>query len=165
MVRRALAVIAAGLVVAGAAVAADSLRTVEANGVSLRLTDDWLRVARAEERATANPRTLIVAGTHGVHAIDTDCQVATYRIPSDGAAVVVIGWRRRVGTSYLPGKEALVAKELERGYFECFDGRGVAVQLELQGHTYQLNVMVGDRADRGTITDALAAARSFALAD
>jgi hypothetical protein len=165
MVRRALAVAAAGLVVVGAAVAADSLRTVEANGVSLRLTDDWVRVTRAEERVTSNPHTLLVAGTHGVRAIDTDCQVATYRIPADGAAVVVIGWRARLGVSYLPGKEALVAKDLERGYFECFDGRGVAAQLDLQGHTYQLNVMVGDRADRATITDALAAARSFALAD
>jgi hypothetical protein len=117
MVRRMVAVAAAGLFVAGAALAADSLRTVEANGVSLRLTDDWVRVTRAEERATANPHTL------------------------------------------------LVARELERGYFECYDGRGVAAQLDLQGRTYQLNVMVGDRADRGTITDALAAARSFALAD
>jgi hypothetical protein len=165
MVRRALAVVAAGLVVAGAPLAADNLRAVEGNGVSLRVTDDWARVTRADERATANPKTLLVVGTHGVHAIDTDCQVATYRIPADGAAVVVIGWRSRLTASYLPGKEALVSKELERGYFECFDGRGVAAQLDLQGHTYQLNVMAGDRADKGTISDALAAARSFALAD
>jgi len=165
MFRRALAAVAAGLVVVGAAVAADALRTVEGNGVSLRVAPDWVRVPRADDRPVTDPRTLLVVGTHGVRPIDTECQVASYRVPADGAAVVVIGWKGKLGVSYLPGKEALFAKELERGFFECFDGRGIAAQVELRAHTYQLNVMVGDRADRATVAEAMATARSFALAD
>jgi hypothetical protein len=165
MFRRALAAIAAGLVVVGAAVAADALRTVEGNGVSLRVAPDWVRVPRADDRPVTDPRTLLVVGTRGVRPIDTECLVATYRVPADGAAVVVIGWKSKLGTSYLPGKEGLVARELERGYFECFAGRAIAARIDLGGHTYQVNVMAGDHADKTTIAEALATARSLAVAD
>ena len=53
---------------------------------------------------------------------------------------------------------------LKRPLFECFDGRGAVAQIVIRDRAYQVNVMVGDRATRETIADALAAARSFAAA-
>lgn len=165
MVRRVLAVVASGLVVAGVAVAADATRTVEANGISLRVPAEWVRVPRADTGFVGDPRTLLVVGTKGVRPTDTDCLVASYRVPADGAAVVVIGWKGKLSTHYVGGRDTLVFRELERGYFECFSGRGLAAQVDLDGHTYQVNVMIGDRADRADAAEALAIARSLQLAD
>jgi hypothetical protein len=165
MGRLAIAVAAFALAVAGVASAADALRTVEANGVALRVPVDWVRVARADAGSVADPHTFLVAGTPGVRPIETDCLASSYRIPADGAAVVVIGWKRKLTTHYVGGRDALLVRELERGYFDCFAGRGVAAQFDLDNRTYQVNVMVGDRAERSTILDALAAARSLAAAD
>ena len=77
--------------------------------------------------------------------------------------MVVIGWKRKPTAHYVGGRESLFARELERGYFDCFAGRGVAAQIDLDGHTYQVNVLVGDRAERSTVVDALAAARSLVV--
>jgi hypothetical protein len=52
---------------------------------------------------------------------------------------------------------------VRRPSFECFDGRGAAVELGLQGHAYQVNVLVGDRASPRRVADALRVARSFDL--
>jgi hypothetical protein len=102
---------------------------------------------------------VIVIGTNGVRAIDSDCQVSSYRVPSDGAVVVVIGWRDPTGASpYLP----LSGMKLRRGTFECFADRGAVAQVTRRGVDYQVNVMVGDRASAATIDDALTAARSIA---
>ena len=60
----------------------------------------WAKVDRAPSAIT-DPRTLLVVGTKGTRAIDTDCQVATYRVPVDGAVVVVIGWRESIGGDQL----------------------------------------------------------------
>ena len=112
------------------------------------------------EAAGANPQTLLVIGTEGVRAAETDCQVSSYRVPATGAVVVVIGWRDTVGQAgFLP----LSALKLRRGTFECFAGRGAVAQLTRRNRDFQLNVMVGDRAEPETIADALEAARSFAL--
>jgi hypothetical protein len=165
MRRRVIAVLACGLVVAGVAVAAESLRTIEGNGIALRVPVDWVRVPRADAGSTADPHTFLVVGTQGVRPIETDCLASSYRVPADGAAVAVIGWKRKLSTHYVGGRENLYARELERGYFDCFAGRGIAAQIDLDGRTYQVNVMVGDRAERSTILDALAAARSLAVAD
>jgi hypothetical protein len=163
MLRRTVAVIGCALALVGVAVAADSLRTIEGNGVSMRVPADWVRVLRADAGSLADPHTHLVAGTQGVRPIDTDCLASSYRVPADGAAVVVIGWKRKLSTHYVGGRENLFARELERGYFDCFPGRGVAAQIDLEGRTYQVNVLVGDRADRSTVVDALAAARSLAV--
>jgi len=162
MLRRGVAVIACVLAVAGVAAAADAPRTIEGNGVSLHVPADWVRVLRADAGSVADPHTYLVAGTSGVRPIETDCLASSYRVPADGAAVVVIGWKRKLSTHYVGGRENLFARELERGYFDCFPGRGVAAQIDLEGRTYQVNVLVGDHADRSTVIDALAAARSLA---
>jgi hypothetical protein len=163
MLKNALALIACFFAVAGVAAAADALRTIEGNGVSLHVPADWVRVPRADAGSLADPHTYLVVGTQGVRPIDTDCLASSYRVPADGAAVVVIGWKRKLSTHYVGGRENLFARELERGYFDCFAGRGIAAQIDIDGHTYQVNVLVGDRADRGTILDALAAARSLGV--
>jgi hypothetical protein len=165
MVRRVLAFVAAGLVLAGVAVAADAPRTVEANGISLRVPAEWIRVPRADNGFVGDPRTLLVVGTKGVRPTDTDCLVASYRVPADGAAVVVIGWKGKLSTHYVGSRGTLVFRELERGYFECFSGRGLAAQIDLDGRTYQVNVMIGDRAERADAAEALAVARSLQVAD
>ena len=104
---------------------------------------------------------MLVIGSDGVRAVDSDCMVSTYRVPSDGAVVVVIGWREPTGvSSFLP----LSGLKLRRGTFQCFADRGAVAQVNRRGLDYQVNVMVGDRASQETIDAALDAARSIAAA-
>jgi hypothetical protein len=101
---------------------------------------------------------VLVIGTDGVRAIDTDCQVSSYHVPADGAVVVVIGWHDPIGASqFLP----LSGLKLRRGTFQCFPDRGAVAQVTRRGLDYQVNVMVGDRASAETIDAALDAARSI----
>ena len=55
-------------------------------GVQLTLPSGWSKVARARETRLDDPRTLLVVGTDGVRAVETDCLVASYRVPTDGAS-------------------------------------------------------------------------------
>lgn len=147
-------------VFASAAFAAEGTG-LRAHGVQLTAPDGWQRVDPVEEATGADPRTLLVVATKGARAIETDCQVSSYRVPADGAVVVVIGWRPPSrGVTFLP----LSAMRLRRDTFECFEGRGAVAQVIRNGRDYQLNVMVGDRADADRVAEALAVARSFALA-
>jgi hypothetical protein len=159
--RAALAVAIAGGLLAAAAHAAEGDHVVRANGVQLTAPDGWSRVEPPSETASADPRTLLVVGTKGTRAIDTDCQVSSYRVPADGAVVVVVGWRPpSSGVALLP----VTAMRLRRETFECFAGRGAVGQLARGGRDFQVNVMVGDRAETDVVATALAVARSFALA-
>lgn len=153
----AVAAVGVGVGVAGAATG-DVARS---GGVQLDLPDGWSKVVPAREATSADPRTLLVIGTDGVRATQSDCQVAAYRVPSDGAVVVVVGWRQSVGgTSFLP----LTGMKLRRGTFDCFSGRGAVGRVTRRDRDFQVNVLVGDRADPDTIGAALDAARSIALA-
>jgi hypothetical protein len=129
-----------------------------ANGVQLSLPDGWSKVAPATDTRT-DPRTLLVIGTDGVRPIASDCQVSSYRVPADGAAVVVIGWHDSIGASYLP----LSAMKLRRGTFDCFAGRGAVGRVTRRDRDFQVNVLVGDRASDATVADALDAARSLGV--
>jgi hypothetical protein len=132
---------------------------VRNGGVSFDVPAGWAKVDRAAS-ANTDPRTLLVVGTKGTRAIATDCQVATYRVPVDGAVVVAIGWRESFGGA---SSLSLSSMKLRRGIFECFSGRGAVAQVTRGGRDFQVNVMVGDKADAGTVADALDVARSFAL--
>ena len=160
---RALAVAIAATAVAAFAVSGVSAETgdlARAGGVQVTLPSGWAKVAPAHESRVDEPRTLLVIGTDGVRAVESDCQVASYRVPSDGAVVVVVGWRDSVGGSgFLP----LSAMKLRRGTFECFAGRGAVGRLTRRDRDFQVNVMVGDRASAETIADALEAARSLGV--
>ena len=160
--RTSLVVLAAVAVAALATSFAQALTgdVARGGGVALGLPTGWAKVAPARDRVD-DPRTLLVIGTDGVRAVETDCQVSSYRVPSEGAVVVVIGWRESVGsTSFLP----LSSLKLRRGTFECFAGRGAVARVTRRERDFQVNVMVGDKADAATIADALEAARSFAFA-
>jgi hypothetical protein len=136
------------------------LETVRGGGVELGLPADWAKVPPAKASTAGDPQTLLVVGTDGVRATESDCLVSSYRVPATGAVVVVIGWRDAVGNSgFLP----LSALRLRRGTFECFAGRGAVAQVTRRNRDFQINVMVGDRASAETVEDALATARSFAL--
>ena len=140
--------------------AAAVVGTARGGGVELELPAGWEKVVPARGTTLGDPQTLLVIGTEGVRAVESDCQVSSYRVPANGAVVVVIGWRDAVGTSgFLP----LSALKLRRGTFECFAGRGAVAQVTRRNRDFQVNVMVGDRASAETIEDALAAARSIAL--
>jgi hypothetical protein len=158
LVLLATAAIAAAALVASAAPAATD-DVARAAGIQLTLPDSWAKVAPATETKT-DPRTLLVIGTDGVHAIESDCQVASYRVPADGAAVVVIGWRNSIGVSSPP----LSAMKLRRGTFECFAGRGAFARVSRGDRDFQVSVLVGDRASYATADAALEAARSLTLA-
>lgn len=145
------------LALAGAGSAADG-DTIRGGGVELLLPDGWTRIQPARQTPPDDPRAVIVVGTDGVRAVDSDCLVSSYRVPSDGAVVVVIGWRDPTGASaFLP----LSGMKLRRGTFECFADRGAVAQVTRRGLDYQVNVMVGDRASADTIDAAFDAARSI----
>jgi len=147
----------AAVVASASAAAGDVARS---GGVQLTLPDGWSKVVSRDARVD-DPRTLLVIGTDGVKGIDSDCQVSSYRVPSDGAVIVVIGWRDSVGgTGLLP----LSAMKLRRGTFDCFAGRGAVGRLTRRDRDFQVNVMVGDRASAATIDAAFDAVKSFGLA-
>src|SRR5207248_4172027 len=92
----------------------------------------------------------------------SSCQIAAYRVPKDGAVVVILGWSGGAGTK--PGRWPLKAMvSVRRHTFECFAGRGAVASLGLGGNAYQVNVMVGDSASSRRVGDALAVGRSFRL--
>ena len=89
-----------------------------AEACSSTLPASWAKLVPAHDRSD-DPQTLLVIGTDGSKAVESDCQVSSYRVPAEGAVVVVIGWRGSVGSgSFLP----LSALKLRRGTFECFAG-------------------------------------------
>jgi hypothetical protein len=159
-----LLAIAVAAVVASVAVASVGAATgdvARSGGVQLDLPSGWAKVVPAREDRLDEPRTLLVIGTEGVKAIESDCQVSSYRVPADGAVIVVIGWRDSVGASgFLP----LTTMKLRRGTFECFPGRGAVGRIMRRDRDFQVNVMVGDRASLATVDAALDAARSLGLA-
>jgi hypothetical protein len=136
---------------------------ISANGVQVWAPAGWHRVASAGDGPVSDPRTVLVVGTPGVRARLTVCQIAAYRIPPDGAVVVVVGWKPARGIS-ARGRTALAKlTSVRRPSFECFKGRGAAAQVELRGRVYQVSVMVGDHASTQRIGEALDIARSFDL--
>ena len=154
----AAAALLAALLGSSVAVAAAG-ESARGGGVQLDLPGGWAKVAPARTDRIDDPRTLLVIGSDGVQPIETDCLVSSYRVPSDGAVVVVIGWRDEVGgASFHP----LGAMKLQRGTFKCFTGRGAFGRVVRRDRDFQVNVMVGDRADAATVAAALDAARSIA---
>ena len=138
---------------------------LRARGVALTVPTGWHRVAPANDRS--DPRTLLVVGTAGVMPKSSQCQIAAYRVPVQGAVVVVVG--RKTATSgggrMKPGNWPLkTLKSVKRPSFECFAGRGASASLALAGKTYQVNVMVGGSTSAQHIAEALAVGRSFRLA-
>ncbi len=148
------------------AAAAASERRIVANGVQVVAPAGWHRVAPAPS-AISDPKTVLVVGTSGVRPRLVPCQVAAYRIPPGGAAVVVVRWRTETsGGGGVPRSRAplrhVVLTDLG---FECWPHhRSGAVDLALGGHAYQVNVLVGDRAPPRVVGEALALVRSFDLA-
>jgi hypothetical protein len=160
--RHALAVVlfAAVFAALAAPAVADPDETVRAAGVQLTVPDGWSRVARVSDPPVEEPRTLLVVGTKGTRPTDTECLIASYRVPVDGAVVVVVGWRDSVGaTGLLP----LSGLKVRRETFSCFDGRGAVAQVTRGGRDFQISVMIGDRATAKTVAEALDVARSFSL--
>jgi hypothetical protein len=164
---RACAVFAVGLLLGSAAHAGPAWRTVVASGVSVRVPPGWQPVDKAGDGPVVDPRTVLVVGSRGVRPRPSACQIAAYRIPPHGAAVIVVRWRTETSGGARPprSREPLRRIALHRSGFECWPGhRGGAAAVALGGHAYQVNVLVGDLASRRKLRDALAVARSFALA-
>lgn len=156
-----------GLLVSVPANAAGGVRgVISANGVRLTRPPGWHRVP-ATPSSIIDPRTLLVVGRAGVRPdLRSQCQIAAYRVPARGAVVVIVGWKTATsgGGHLRPGRAPLKALvSVRRPSFECYGGRGAAADLALGGRAYQVNVMVGDRASRELIAEALAVARSFDL--
>lgn len=137
---------------------ADTDETLRAAGIQLTVPDGWSRVARVSDPPVEEPRTLLVVGTKGARPTETECLIASYRVPVDGAVVVVVGWSERVGTT---GLLPLSGLKVRRETFSCFEGRGAVAQVSRGGRDYQINVMIGDRATAKTVAEALEVARSF----
>jgi hypothetical protein len=153
-----VAVVAALAVVATASAA--NWVVLRVGSVSVKAPTGWEVVPAADGGALADPRTVLVVGTEGSAARHSECQVAAYRVPADGAVVVALRWAGKA-PEWLPAEDGLVDLRLRREYFACFDGRGASAQIALKGRAYQVNLMVGDRATPRTVANALAVARSF----
>jgi hypothetical protein len=136
---------------------------ISANGVQVWAPAGWHRVASAGNGPVTDPRTLLVVGTSGVRPHLTQCQIAAYRIPSAGAVVVIVGWQGTHGDTRLGMKELTRMTTVKRSMFECFKGRGAVATVVLRQREYQVNVMVGDRASKQQIAEALDVAHSFNL--
>lgn len=155
------------LALASIATASSAGRVVTAHGVRLTVPSRWRQVASAGDGPVVDPKTLLVVGTAGVRPRGSQCQIAAYAIPPGGAVVVIVGWKTATsgGGHLKPGRAPLSGlRSVRRPSFECFNGRGAVAQVVLGGRAYQINVMVGDQATSGVVSQALAAARSFDLA-
>jgi hypothetical protein len=164
---RVLPAILAALALSATAIAASSDRVIAAHGVRVIAPAGWHQVPSAGDGPVTDPKTLLVVGTDGVHPRTSQCQIAAYSLPADGAVVVIVGWKTATsgGGHLKPGRAPLAAlRSVHRPSFECFTGRGAAAQVALGGRAYQVNVMVGNRATAQRIAGALAVARSFNLA-
>jgi hypothetical protein len=158
---------AAALAAASASFGSNGFHREAAHGVRVTVPAGWARLRPAGDGRVTDPRTLLVVGTRGVGPKPSRCQVAAYRIPPGGAVVVILGWRsvRSGGAgAAAPGRGPLGRlTHVRRPSFECFDGRGAAASVVLDRTAFQVNVLVGDRASRRVVEDALAVGRSFAL--
>jgi hypothetical protein len=165
---RLISVFLVSLVLAPLGLASSSGRVIAAHGVRFVVPDDWQRVPAASPGPVTDPRTLLVVGTRGVRPRASQCQIAAYRVPPTAAVVVVVGWTSVAsagGGAQKPGRaplKKLVA--VHRPSFECFAGRGAVAEVLLRGKPYQINVMVGNRASKRRVREALMVARSFDLA-
>ena len=65
---------------------------LKAGGVSVKAPAGWELVPIADAGTVTDPRTVLVAGTDGAAPRRSECQVAAYRVPGDGAVVVVLRW-------------------------------------------------------------------------
>jgi hypothetical protein len=141
--------------------------TVSENGVAVQVPPGWSRVRSAGAGPVIDPVTVLVVGTAGVVPRASACQVASYRVPSEGAVVVVVRWRTETSGGGQPprSREPLQDMQLDRGGFDCWPGHlGGAADLAFDGHAYQVNVMIGDDAPKNRVEEALSVARSFDLA-
>lgn len=140
-------------------------RGITAGGVLFTVPSGWHQVQAAAAEAVTDQRTLLVVGTAGVHAKPSRCQIAAYRIPAAGAAVVAVGWTSVAsagGGAPPPGRAPLnTLTTVHRANLECSNDRSAVAQLRLDGQQYQVNVVVGNRASKARVAEALAIARSF----
>jgi hypothetical protein len=147
--------------------AAPASRVFASHGIKMLAPAGWVRVTAAADGPVVDPKTLLVVGTRGVTPRPSRCQIAAYRIPSGGAVVVVVGWTslRNSGASRAKQGRLPLRKlvRVHRPSFECFNGRGAAADVVLDGKAYQVNVMIGLRAAPNVVEHALAVGRSFTL--
>jgi hypothetical protein len=164
---RLISVLLLALVLTPLGPTSSSGRIIAAHGVRLVVPAEWHRVRAASDAPVTDPLTLLVVGTHGVHSRASQCQIAAYRVPPTAAVVVIVGWSSVAsagGAAPSPGRaplKKLVA--VRRPTLECFSGRGAAADVLLRGKPFQINAMVGNRASKQRIAEALTVARSFDL--
>jgi hypothetical protein len=140
----------------------DRSRVISAHRIRVTVPSGWHRVAPAGDGNVTDPRTLLVVGTAGTGYRSSACQITQYRVPPRGGVVVVVGWKQGGTPPNRGGRGPLRAlRRVRRHTFECWPGRGAAAQVTLGGRVYQVNVMVGDRATRRVVEQALAVGRSF----
>jgi hypothetical protein len=142
--------------------------TVSSAGVSLRLPAGWAQIKPATGDPVSDPKAVLVVGTHGVRMTSSHCLlVGDYRIPADGAAVIILRWSssHAGGGPVSAGRHALAKlTAVKRPMFECYSGPGAAVQLHAGGADYEVAVLVGRHASAAVTNQALAVGRSFTVA-
>jgi hypothetical protein len=151
------------LLLLASACGGSSKHVISAHGVKVAVPAGWVRLHPGPDHVD-QPRTLLAVGTHGVRVTASSCASPVYDLPPSGAAIAIVGWSSiaAAGGSPPPGRGPLDAlRGVRKGLFECFTGRGAAVDLLISGKRYQLRVLVGSRATNARVQDAVAVARSF----
>jgi hypothetical protein len=163
VLRHTIPVLALSLAAVASAAPAD--RRIAGNGVHVVAPAGWTRVVAAPT-SIDDPTTVLVVGTRGVAPRLVPCEIAAYRIPLRGAAIVVVRWRTETSGGGRPPRSRAPLRHIVLNTlgFECWPHhRGGAVELALGGHAYQVNLLLGDGASRKLVDDALRIARSFDL--
>jgi hypothetical protein len=154
-----------GLSLGAAGCGGSGTHVLSSSGIRVAVPNGWRLVRPSPDGPISDPRTLLVTGTAGVRAKPSRCQIAAYRLPATGAVVVIVGWSSLTaagGGPLEPGRAALKKLEtVSKPSFECFGGRGAVADVLLGGKAYQVNVLVGERASKHRVEQALAVARSF----
>lgn len=157
-----------GLMCLVAACGGEGTHGVSSHGVRVVVPSGWSLI-RPARGPVSDPATLLVVGTDGVHANQSRCPIAAYRIPADGAVVVVVGWRSigaAGGAAAQPGRAPLKGLvTVKRPSFDCFSGRGASAYVVLSRRPYQVNVLVGNGASKEQVKQALSVGRSFDRTD
>jgi hypothetical protein len=112
-----------------------------------------------------DPLTRLAASSHPVRLTPSACQLGIYRVPRDGALVVLLEWRSAASgpTTPRPAPVRLTDLHLRPGGIECQPARvrGGAVQFVDHGRRLGVYLMLGERAGARTLRKALAVMNSL----
>ncbi len=140
--------------------AAEVWHRVTSRSISVSIPASWRRVAPLQP-PLIDREAVITVGSPGVRPGKPECAFGFYSIPPAGAAVIVIA------TPQFPAPRrsvtaAVLSLVLRKDTVECwYHHRAGAVVARIDGHGYEIAVLVGDAASPSLIGEARRVAGSI----